>query len=68
MSRGAERPISGLPITPDPYEEALTPRVPGQGVLDFQPLPGSHFDPADHADFVMHSRRDSSYFLKRSQA
>ena len=53
MSRGAERSIGGLPITPDPYEEGLTPQVPGKGVLEFQPLPGTHFDPADHADFLM---------------
>ena len=57
MSRGAERSSSDLPVIPDPYEESLTPQVPGlSAIAEFEPLPHDHADFAREADHLIHMR------------
>ena len=64
MSRGAERPSSGLQVTPDPYEEGLTPQVPGlSAITEFEPLPHDHADIAREADKVINGHKPASSII-----
>ena len=58
MSRGAERSSSDLPVIPDPYEESLTPQVPGlSAIAEFEPLTHDRADIAKEADKVINGHK-----------
>ena len=49
-----DREHGKLTVIPNPYEEGLTPSIPGiattESAAEFRPLPNDHFDAARDAD------------------
>lgn len=67
MSRGPERLSSDLPIPPNPYEEELTPQVPGlSAIAEFVPLPHDHADFAKEADKAINGHQPSPSIISRN--